>query len=123
MTSATNPVVGEWYNMPHKAQRFQVAAIDHHTDTVEIQYFDGTVDEIEIAAWYALDMGHVEEPEDWTGPIDIEIDNLVPTDMEMRREDWAEPYDELLEKEHAGPRLSPAAMEDWDEDGPWPDED
>jgi len=36
--------------------------------------------------------------------------------MEMRREDWAEPYDELLEKEHAGPRPSPATVDDWEDD-------
>jgi hypothetical protein len=36
--------------------------------------------------------------------------------MEMRREDWAAPYDELLEKEHAGPRESPAAVDDWDDE-------
>jgi hypothetical protein len=124
MTSATDPVVGEWYHMPEKALRFQVVAIDHHTDTVEIQYFDGAVDELEITAWYALDVERVEEPEDWTGPLDnIEVDNLTPIGMEMRREDWAEPYDELLEKEHAGPRLSPATIEDWDDEQSWPAED
>jgi|OpeIllAssembly_1097287.scaffolds.fasta_scaffold313336_2 hypothetical protein len=117
MTSAADPVVGEWYHMPEKAQQFQVVAIDHHADTIEIQYFDGAVDEIEIAAWYALDVEHIEEPEDWTGPIDnIEVDNLTPVGMEMRREDWAAPYDELLEKEHAGPRESPAAVDDWDDE-------
>lgn len=124
MTSAPDPIVGEWYHVPEKAQRFQVVAIDHHTDAIEIQYFDGAIDELEITAWYALGAEHVAEPEDWTGPIDnIEVDNLMPVAMEMRREDWAAPYDELREKDHAGPRPSPATVEDWDEESPWPAED
>lgn len=117
MTSAADPVVGEWYHMPEKAQKFLVVAIDDHSDTIEIQYFDGNLDELELAAWYALDVEHIEEPEDWTGPMDIlDLDDVSTTGAEMRREDWAEPYDEVLEKEHAGPRRSPATLEDWEED-------
>lgn len=117
MTSAADPIVGEWYHMPEKAQKFQVVAIDDHSDTVEIQYFDGNLDEMDLAAWYALDVEHVEEPEDWTGPMDmLDLDDVSATGAEMRREDWAAPYDEALEKEHAGPRRSAATLEEWEED-------
>lgn len=117
MTSTADPVVGEWYHMPEKAQKFQVVAIDDHSDTVEIQYFDGNVDEMDLAAWYALDVEHIEEPEDWTGPMDIlELDDVSTSGTEMRREDWAAPYDEVQEKEHAGPRRSPATLDDWEQD-------
>lgn len=124
MTSTADPLVGEWYHMPEKAQKFQVVAIDDHTDTVEIQYFDGTLDELDLAAWYALDVEHIEEPEDWTGPMEsLELDDISTSGTEMRREDWAAGYDEALEKEHAGPRPTPATTEDWEEDEAAPPED
>ena len=39
------------------------------------------------------------QPEDWTGPVDI--DDLNSIDAEMSNEDWDAPYDEVLEKSHA----------------------
>jgi len=105
MVSEADPIIGYWYHHPEKAQEFQVVAIDEHTDTIEVQYFDGNLDEFEMSTWYELDMERVEEPEDWTGPMDnIEKDDLNPVGTEMQREDWDAPYQEEAEKESAGPR-------------------
>ena len=99
MARTPNPIIDSWYHQAEKAQRFLVTAIDEHSDTVEIQYFDGTLDEIELATWYALDVELVEAPEDWTGPVDIE--DLASVDAEMSTEDWQSPYNEEMEKTHA----------------------
>ena len=105
MKSTADPIVGEWYHYPEKSQKFKVVAIDNNTDTVEIQYFDGDIGEFDFSAWYGLGMQRIEAPEDWTGPMDnIENDDLNSVGTEMRREDWAAPYDEELEKRHAEPR-------------------
>ena len=95
MTRTPSPTIDSWYHHSEKAQRFLVTAIDEHSDTVEIQYFDGTLDEIDLVNWYAMDVELVEAPEDWTGPVDI--DDLAS----MSNEDWDAPYDEVLEKSHA----------------------
>lgn len=105
MVSEADPIIGAWYHYPEKAQKFVVVAIDEHTDTIEVQYFDGNIDEFDKGAWYELDMERIEEPEDWTGPMDnIEKDDLNPVGTEMQREDWDAPYQEEDEKKSAGPR-------------------
>jgi hypothetical protein len=99
MTRTPSPVVDNWFHSAEKAQKFLVTAIDVHTDTVEIQYFDGTLDEFDLSTWYALDIEPVEAPEDWTGPVDM--DDLSAIDAEMSDDDWEAPYDEVMEKSHA----------------------
>jgi len=119
----TYPEIEAWYHCPAKAQKFMVTAIDDHANTVEIQYFDGTIDEMEHDTWYLLDIERVETPEDWTGPIDnIEKDDLNPVGTEMQGRDWAEPYDEEGEKLRAGPVIpedeEDYPEEDWEDDLP-----
>ncbi len=110
MTSEADPIIGNWYHCPMKAQKFKVVATDDHDDTIEIQYFDGNLDEFDFSTWYALDAERIEEPEDWTGPLDnIEKDDLNPVGTEMQLEDWEESYDEETEKRRAGPRESEEA--------------
>lgn len=107
MTRSTDPIIAQWYHYPQKAQKFQVTAIDGKAATVEVQYFDGNLDEFDLTTWYAMEVERIEEPEDWTGPMDnIEKDDLNPVGTEMRWEDWDAPYDEELEKAEAGPRIT-----------------
>jgi len=110
MTTTPNPMIDSWYHQAEKAQRFLVTAIDEHSDTVEIQYFDGTLDEIDLVTWYAMDVELVEAPEDWTGPVDME--DLSSIDAEMSSEDWQAPYNEELEKMSAMSKKHEAAYED-----------
>jgi len=123
MTSEADPIVDAWYHYPAKAQKFRVTALDERTTTVEIQYFDGDIDELDLDSWYGLDIERIEPPEDWTGPMDnIEKDDLNPVGTEMRREDWEAPYQEENEKRRAGPREPDEAREepedDWGEGRP-----
>ena len=115
MTRTPNPIIDSWYHHTEKAQKFLVTAIDDHSDTVEIQYFDGTLDEFELVTWYAMDVELIEAPEDWTGPVDI--DDLSSIDAEMSNEDWDAPYDEELEKSHAISKKFEAPFEDEIEQG------
>ena len=115
MTRTPNPIIDNWYHHTEKAQKFLVTAIDDHSDTVEIQYFDGTLDEFELVTWYAMDVELIEAPEDWTGPVDI--DDLGSIDAEMSNEDWDAPYDEEMEKSHAISKKFEAPFEDEFEEG------
>lgn len=110
MTRTPNPIIDSWYHHSEKAQKFLVTAIDEHSDTVEIQYFDGTLDEFDLVTWYAMDVELVEAPEDWTGPVDIE--DLDSVDAEMSNEDWQAPYDEEMEKMHAMSKKFEVPFED-----------
>lgn len=84
MGTSGPPVVGEWYMLP-RGESFEVVAYDHEEETVEIQYFDGAVEELELETWLELDAEPIEPPEDWSGSVDI-----MREDYGM--EDRANPY-------------------------------
>ena len=95
MPAKWKPVVSQWYRHRDKGQRFQVTAIDKTEDMVEIQHFDGDVEELDRDSWYELDIEPIEPPEDWTGPLDdVERDDLGYTETDMTGEDWAAPLRE-----------------------------
>jgi hypothetical protein len=77
------PVIGEWYRRAG-GESFEVVAIDPDDRTIEIQYFDGTIEEIELDDWLEDAIVASEPPEDWTGSVDVE-----PEDTENEYE--AEP--------------------------------
>jgi hypothetical protein len=77
------PVIGQWYRRPG-GESFEVVAIDRDDRTIEIQYFDGTVEELEVDEWLEDEIESTEAPEDWTGSLDVE-----PEDTENEYE--AEP--------------------------------
>lgn len=82
--------IGQWYRRWDKGEIFQVTGVDQQSKAVEVQTFDGDLDEIDQEAWTSLPLGLAEPPEDWTGPVDdVEIDDLGYSDTEMRPQDWA----------------------------------
>lgn len=62
------PVVDQWYRHLDDDRRFQVTAIDDEEDIVEIQYFDGGAEELELDSWYELDIEPIGPPENWPEP-------------------------------------------------------
>jgi hypothetical protein len=72
------PSIGAWYRH-EDGSLFEVVAVDEADGTVEIQYFDGTIEELESDTWKELQIGEAEPPEDWTGSVDVDeqkIDEL-----------------------------------------------
>ncbi len=96
MPNELDPIVGEWYKNLDDEQTFEVVAVDEDEGTVEIQYFDGEIEEIDLESWYELNLESIEPPEDWSGPFDdLERDDLGYTDMSMHPDEWSNPLDEL----------------------------
>ncbi|HKZ72821.1 MAG TPA: DUF6763 family protein [Steroidobacteraceae bacterium] len=75
---APHPNIGAWYRQTGSAT-FEVVAIDDDDGTIEIQYFDGTVEEMDFEDWESQwDDGGIEAaeaPEDWSGSVDVEPDD------------------------------------------------
>ena len=71
--SAMKPIVGQWYRGVTN-ELFEVVAIDDEDETIEIQYFDGTVTEMDFDSWneQLLDqmLDAADAPEDWSGAIE-----------------------------------------------------
>lgn len=75
--SDVDPIIGNWYRNEETGDDFEVVAIDEDTQTIEIQYFEGELEELDLDAWYELPLEAIEAPEDWSGPYDeMEDDDL-----------------------------------------------
>lgn len=76
------PVVGQWYRRIDGAM-LEVVAIDNDEGNIEVQYFDGAVDEFDFDDWQLLGLTSATAPEDWSGSVDIEPEDF-DTDGEER---------------------------------------
>ena len=71
-----DPAIGHWFKRPNGTV-FEVVAIDEASATVEIQQFDGTIDEFDIENWSKLFLIEVAAPEDWSGSVDMDPEDYV----------------------------------------------
>jgi len=65
------PIVGEWYEGRDGAL-FEVVAVDAEDDTIEVQHFDGSLEEFDHDGWLAKAPAEADAPEDWTGSLDVD---------------------------------------------------
>jgi len=99
--SSPSPVVGDWYRRLN-GTLFEVVAVDRDDGTVEVQHFDGTLEEFDLESWEEQDFEEAQAPEDWTGSVDVE-----PEDYESDREitasgSWVDPLMSLDRSEASG---------------------
>jgi hypothetical protein len=107
--SSPSPVVGDWYRRPNGAL-FEVVAIDRDDGTIEVQHFDGTLEEFDQEAWDEQEFEEAQAPEDWTGSVDVE-----PEDYDNERETnggaWHDPLMSLDRSEASGYSEWPAQLD------------
>lgn len=84
------PGIGNWYK-DLTGQQFEIVAMDEQSATLEIQFFDGTVEEIEFGNWEEFVFAEIEPPEDWSGS------------MDLAREDFSSDFDDLFNEERRNP--------------------
>ena len=95
------PVADAWY-ADERGRSFMVVAVDEDEETVEIQYSDGDIEEIDLDAWYALSLVRIEVPEDWSGALDEvdpdpALDDDLDDDDDDDDDDWDDDLDDLGE--------------------------
>ena len=99
--NVVKPIVGQWYRGGTN-ELFEVVAIDDQDQTIEIQYFDGTVTEMEFDAWneHLLDelIDDADAPEDWSGAVDVETEDLDREFEDTGRALWASPKELSLRR-------------------------
>jgi hypothetical protein len=91
--SEISPVVGSWYKHEN-GEIFEVVALDADDSTVEIQYFDGTIEEMDLDEWEQLELQEAEPPEDWSGSVDVDDEELDDLEDEPT-EDFDDPLEYL----------------------------
>ncbi len=88
-----DPIEGNWYLDLDSGRKFQILVVDDISGGIEIQYSDGDIDQIDLDAWASMNLEPIEEPEDWTAPLDdVEPDDLPYSEMglEEGKEEWEE---------------------------------
>ena len=85
--------IGDWY-ADAQGTLFEVVAVDPDDGTVEVQYFDGTVEELDADSWQEMRPKPSDPPEDWSGSMDVEREDYgVDFDDNDRSGMWANPLD------------------------------
>ncbi|TQV76866.1 hypothetical protein FLL45_02610 [Aliikangiella marina] len=72
MSGQISAEIGHWYRPVNNDALFEVVAIDYEEQSIEIQYYDGEIEELEFSGWKALIPLESAPPEDWTGPFEID---------------------------------------------------
>lgn len=94
--SDIDPIVGNWYRNLETSDDFEVVAVDDDAQTVEIQYFGGELEELDLDAWYELVLEGIEPPDDWSGPFDdLEPEDLDDGGMPRSPRNRGDPLDEV----------------------------
>jgi hypothetical protein len=72
-----NPGVGAWYRL-NGGTPFEVVALDEDDGTIEVQYADGTLEELDLEDWRSWcdeRMLEAADPsEDWSDSAEVETD-------------------------------------------------
>lgn len=84
------PVVGRWYRHPN-GNRFEVVAVDELDGTIELQHFDGTLDEVEFDSWPNLLIESIGAPEDWSGSVDMDPEDFTGDNVGEMPYGWHDP--------------------------------
>jgi hypothetical protein len=92
------PLVGSWYRNPD-GSLFEVVAVDEDDATIELQHFDGTIEEVDFEAWPGLLIESVGAPEDWSGSVDMDPEDFVGTQQSDSPPTWQDPLEFLDQAE------------------------
>ncbi len=92
------PNIGAWYQNL-EGETLEVVAFDQDEGTIEVQFYDGTVEEYDMETWEELELEDAEPPEDWSGSLDLSGDDYG-VDLDRPAGDLHEsPLDDLDRKE------------------------
>lgn len=72
MSGQVSAEISHWYRPMENQNLFEVVNIDFEEQSIEIQYFDGRVEEIGFTGWKTLVPVEIAPPEDWTGAYEFE---------------------------------------------------
>jgi len=88
------PEIGGWYR-DLEGRLFEVVACDDSDGAIDIQHYDGTVEELDAQDWLALLAQPAEPPEDYSGAMDLGSEDAA-RDLDGEFESgWQDPLDRL----------------------------
>ncbi|RFA30032.1 hypothetical protein CAI21_07385 [Alkalilimnicola ehrlichii] len=94
MAQQVLPIVGDWYQTVD-GNTFEVVAYDPEDESIDIQYFDGALEELDLDTWLEMDIEAAEPPEDWSGSLDMMTEDYGVDLDRPASHDHNNPLDEL----------------------------
>lgn len=96
MFALTDLTIGQWFQKPD-GEALEIVAIDEKNGTLEIQYFDGSIEEIEAGTLMDERWTAIAAPEDWSGSLDLEREDYGVETGELYAHEWdtSTPLDRL----------------------------
>ena len=93
-----SPSVDVWYTTA-SGDTFEVVAVDPHDDTIEIQYLDGSLEELDMDSWQSAEPKVIDPPHeamggDYEETREYEEDYHEVVDLDSSNRDWVEMFDE-----------------------------
>jgi hypothetical protein len=85
------PIVGAVYE-GEDGRTFEVVSFDENLGTIEIQYADGSLDEIDLDTWYGLELTRLDDEEEDLEEEDYEDYDEDDEDLDADYEDDEDDY-------------------------------
>lgn len=76
MRNHEQPHIGHWYEDGFHSTMFKVVALDKKDNSIQMQHFDGEIEEMDKDIWDDLELFEIAPPEDWSGPFEIAEEDL-----------------------------------------------
>lgn len=89
------PIIGAWYEDATDDEIFEVVAVDEHAGSIEIQYVDGEVSEIDLDTWQQLVLFEAEAPEDWRASYALSNEDSLSSDDIFIPDNWNDPLQDM----------------------------
>lgn len=74
------PTIGHWYQDIAVHRLFRVIALDEYSATIDIQYEDGEIDELDLDSWSQMTVAESNPPEDWQSLFVLDEEQRLFTD-------------------------------------------
>jgi hypothetical protein len=92
------PSIDVWYKTS-SGDIFEVVAVDPQEDSIEIQYLDGSLEELDSDAWHSVEPKVIDPPheamgDDYEERADFEEDYHELVDLDSNEREWSGLFDE-----------------------------
>lgn len=87
MLRRIEPEVGAWYEDSDRQALFEIVSFDEDTESIGIQYYDGEIEELDVDTFVRLPLVPVEQPEDWSGPFEMDHTDRDESDFSGAQEE------------------------------------
>lgn len=81
--------VGAWYR-GNGTEPFEVVALDFENETVEVQFYDGSVAELDYDGWMELAAQPTTGPDGFDGALDMSHEDMLAIDSVTHSDEWEE---------------------------------